>query len=694
MFKPNFKCTNLFVSLGVAALLSSGPASAQKKEYSFNYLDTPKEIVPYSCTMFFRDSKALRNLKGAQLHVDKDTLKSISMNPTGLSAMVISAKKKAQGNEAAVYALNDSEKCLNKFNKKLYGNPYMAAYTPDGRSVIIATDKMLGLFDNKKLLNVAQLPQLPFVPEMMVISPNGYYLAAYAGDQIVIYNIEERTVRKTMNVGEIITDIEFSPDTSDFAVLTSDGVLSLYNTRTFDFRKSIDDLGDALACAYNFDGKYMAVVTAPTLVTVVNLLRDTEREYYQEESGGICDVTFLPNSYRETYLGYPVSLGMKMQHMPDLKPFYNKLVSEELDKRMAEWEKMMPGETMEEYRARVTQESRARQRRLFEDEISTELAGDLLAGATMSLGSYDRANGVLAINFDTMPTIFLTVPENEVSKFHSADDLKLSDVQYGILPDDSFEIVYAKVTNQVDGKEYIYDNLERAAMDYMAADDMISLEMLQQQQMEEIKLQELREKVIEEAKTRNIISDHTNIMVDSRVVPDYDANGNKILNYVVTMTYNVDPQFSAVEDFGPGKYHVEESGAATSMLKIMTEAFDGDFSQYIAPGKKLNIKLGGTADATPIRSSIAYDGAYGVIDNEPVYVNGELSAISVNSKDGIKENDQLALVRAFGVKDFLEKNVTNIQDMNRNYRYEVNVSKDKGSEHRRITVELTFVDVY
>ncbi|MDE6811411.1 MAG: WD40 repeat domain-containing protein, partial [Muribaculaceae bacterium] len=286
------------------------------------------------------------------------------------------------------------------------------------------------------------------------------------------------------------------------------------------------------------------------------------------------------------------------------------------------------------------------------------------------------------------------VSQNDVAGFRSVDDLTLSDVQYGILPDDTFEIVYAKVTNAADGKEYIYDNRDRATLDFMASDDIVSLEVLQQQQMEEIKLQELREKVVDEAKKMNIISDHTNITVDSRVIPDYDANGEKILNYQVTFTYNVDPQFSSVEDYGPGKYHINESGAASSMLAIIKEAFEGDFSQYIAPGKKLNIKLGGTADATPIRSKLVYDGCYGEIEDEPVYRSGELSTISVTTSSGIKENDQLALLRALGVKDFLEKNVRNMDEMNKNYRYEVNVSKDKGSEYRRITVELTFVDVY
>ena len=108
---------------------------------------------------------------------------------------------------------------------------------------------------------------------------------------------------------------------------------------------------------------------------------------------------------------------------------------------MEEWQKMMPGESMEEYRLRVNDETRARQRRLFEDEISTQLAGDLLAGQTMTLGSYDRANQVLALDFSSMPTIYLPVPEADVTNFRDAGDLLLSDVQYGVLPDDTFEIV-------------------------------------------------------------------------------------------------------------------------------------------------------------------------------------------------------------------------------------------------------------
>ena len=177
-------------------------------------------------------------------------------------------------------------------------------------------------------------------------------------------------------------------------------------------------------------------------------------------------------------------------------------------------------------------------------------------------------------------------------------------------------------------------------------------------------------------------------------MPDFDADGNRILNYQVSFTYDVEPGFSAQEDFGPGKYHVEESGAASSMLKIVEEAFNGDLAQYLKKSKKMKVSLTGTADATPIIRGIPYDGAYGEFDNEPVYVDRQLTALTVDSKNPIKENSQLAFIRAAGVKDYLEKNIPDYRSMPKDYRYEVNVSQDKGSEFRRITAAFIFVDAF
>ncbi len=627
------------------------------------------------------------------LDTGRDTIMSFDMNPTGINFIALTKGKK--DSSAGLYAVSDKNLRTSKFDKKKFGIPRSATFAPDARSIIIATDKAIYVCDVRTLMPVRRLSNTTLVPEAMVVSGNGYFLAIINGDKCVVYNLESGMVRKELSLGVRITDVAFSPDNSDMALLTNDGVLTLYGTRTFDMRKMVDNLGDGLAMAYNLDGKYIAVAETPSKIEVVNLLDDSDREQFEPAAGtGVGDVVFISDANRHTLMAYPALKTLEARRLMHLKPYYNKLISDETEAKMADWLKMMPGETMEEYRARVNDESRAKQRRMFEYEIATRLAGNLIGGSAVSLGSYDRTNGVLAINFESMPTIYLPVPENEVTAFRSGSDVILDDVLYGVNPDDSFEIVYARVTNHNNGKTYIFDNLGRATMKYMSSDDAISLETLQQQQMEELRLQELRQKVVEDAKQRNIISDHTNITVDSRIVPEYDADGNRILNYLVRFTYDVSPGFSVEEDFGPGKYHVEESGAATSMLKIVKEAFDGELSQYLGKCKKLRVSLTGTADSTPIVHGIPYDGVYGDFDNEPVYADGQLSAISVNSRNLIKENLQLAFLRAIGVKDYLEKNVEKYNSIDKDYRYEINVSSGKGSEFRRITAAFTFVDAF
>lgn len=661
--------------------------------YRMKHKTTPLWIQPYTATAYTGNKSGVTTFTGDDLYMaGKDTVMMFAVNPAGHNYIVLVKTKKT--GKAEIYSTSGLGTRQAKYDVKRYGMPRAAAFAPDARRVYLATDKVIYLLDPRTLAPVECLPSKGFVPEQMLISPNSYYLAAVNGNKVRIFNLESKTVRKDIDAGEKITDIAFSPDSSDFGVLTSDGVLTIYSTNSYNMRKMVDDLGNGQAFAYNFDGKYVGVVTAPNTVEVVNLLKDDDRETFDIESGEVNDIVFMTDAAQNTMMTNGAKNAVEARRLLNLKPYYNKLINDETDAMMADWLKMMPGESMEAYRTRVTDETRASQRRMFEYEISTRLAGNLIGGAPVSLGAYDRANGVLAITVESMPTIYLPVPENEVTAFRSGKDVAIDDVLFGVNPDDSFEIVYAKVTNRNNNKVYTYDNLNRATMEYMHGDDAISLEALQQQQMEELRLQEIREKVMQEAKSTNVISDKTNITVDSRIVPEYDADGNRILNYLVRFTYDVSPGFSAQEDFGPGKYHVEESGAATSMLKIVREAFEGEMGQYLDKCKKMRVSLTGTADATPIVHGIAYDGSYGDYDNEPVYIDSQLSTISVNKKDLVKENPQLAFLRAMGVRDYLEKNVAKYKDMNKDYRYEVNVSKDKGSEFRRITAAFTFVDAF
>ena len=689
-----------FITALACALIAPAKAAAQedaeepvgKRDYSFRSAKPLTQIESLYWSVMAATPKGVQNTTGLELIAGNDSIRRMALNPTGINVALVRKDKKGRYYLEAVTTDGDADRLMS-FDSKRLGIPYAAAFTPDARQLAVATDKATYLFDTRKFKPAGEAPAFTNKPDMLVFSPNAYFLAAAGENKVEVMNFEEKTMRRTINPGEPVTDVVFSKSSEDMAVLTADGMVEIYDTRSFNVRLMIEDLDNGYAADFNFDGKYLAVAADEDKVTVVNLLKPEDRILFEVPGATVSDILFIADAHDNPLLVAATGEGLSARRM-QLEPYYAKLVSDEVDMKMAEWLKKMPDESMEEYQLRVNNDTRAKQRRLFEDEISTRLAGNLTAMSTISLGQYDADNEVLAVNFDNMPTIFLPMPREDLGGIHSASDLTISDQQYGLLGDDSFELIYAKFTNNKTGAEYIYDNVNRKPMNFMNNDNVVSIELVQQQMMEEIRLEELKEQVMKEAKKDNIISDHTQIAVNSEVIPDYDANGNKILNYNDSITYQVDPEFSAQEDFAPGKYRAEQSGAASSMLSIVKNAFEGDFANYVKPGKRLNVRISGTADASPIRGTIAYDGAYGDIENEPIHQDNTMSAITVTQKDGIRSNEQLAFLRAYGVKEFLQNNVEGLNEMDTRYSYNIGVAEDEGSEFRRIGIEFTFIDAF
>lgn len=665
-----------------------------KTEYSFTFKGgQPKGIASYGSGIFTFLGDHAQTLGGKKLAALGKEVKVMEISPSGANFILISSDKKK--NRGAAFKMSTADTKIKDFKAKKLGNPITGVYTSDARRFLLATDKRLNILDARTFEPIDTMP-LQFTPIDMELSDNGYYLAITDGSKVTVYNFEEKKPRQTWDFGGAICDIGFNKDNSEFAILTNDGTLTIYDTRNFLIKKELDNLGDSRAFDYNFDGKYVAVVTSPSTIEIVNIIDpDDSRDVMDIEKGGITDIKFIPDAYRRTLMAYTVNGGIDARRMLKLSPYYGKLVTEGAKEMMDEWLKMMPGESMDDYRKRISDENRKNKMREFEDEIATRLAGNQLAMSEVSLGKYDRGQGLLGINLGNMPAIYLPVSEDDVVAFNDGKNLEFRNVKYGVTANDKFEIIYAEVYNPADGKTYIYNNLDRASLSFIEGDDnVISLEVLQQQRLEEMRLDEIRRKVIEEAKSRNVISDHTSITVDSRVEPDFDANGNRNLNYKIHFVYEVEPEFTAEEDFGPGKYKAEDSHAATAMLDIINRAFDSELSQYLNAGKKVAIKISGSADATPILYGIAYDGSYGDFDDEPVYQNDQLTVVTINPKTGIKQNEQLAFLRAYGVKNFLDKNVEKLNGMNTDYRYHISVSQDKGSQFRRISTEFTFFDVF
>lgn len=677
---------------GVTAVVAQEEdVQAPKTVYTYKQKQAPVGFDNYQMATYYYNGKRTYNLRGYVASDTPGAVEQIKVNPAGTSFALLT--KKNEDAKVSIYDMWKAEYKLGELKKVT--DATAVVYTPDARNLVVATPTEILVCDARTFEVTDRVPT-SIVAKQVAVSPNNYSLAATDGTRLVVWNMESKNVRKEINLGIKINDVAFSDDSELMAVLTADGSLTTYETQGFRANSTYEDMGEAICCAFHPDGKYVAVVSGDARITMVNLMDAADRNYIDDEEGGINHAIFVKDNNGQVFLAHNTKTAITYRRLTELAPNFTKLLADELDMRMSDWMKQMPDETIEDYKIRVNDDTRVEQMKMFEQEIATRMADDMdLQMTDVELGGYNTESNMLTVNFGNMPTIFLEVPSEDVNDFAKVEDLEFENMKYGLTSDDKFELIYADVRNKATGKTYTYNNLERRSLEFLKLEEeFVPLEVIQQSNMQEMKLQEIKETVVNMAKEQNTISDHTNIAVRADVQSSTNADGQKIMNYVTDFSYTVEKEFSAQEDFAPGKYKAEESGAAMSMMEIIKQALEGEFAQYVKSGKKLLVEITGMADAMPIHGKIAYDGCYGEYVGEPVYKDKALSNITLTKADGITQNEQLAFVRALGVKNFLVENIAGIAEMDTDYKYNIEVTSGKGGEFRRINVKIVFVDAF
>lgn len=685
------------VIFAVASSVACHNANAQSshievaKNLTYKQPTNPIVLDNYLFSTFNASGKKVYNLKGFEIAKADGNIVDIRVNPAGFSYAVLSSKGKQ--NTLKIFDAYKANQELFDFSGSL--NPVSITYSADSRALYVAdANANLKKFDAKNFQLIDNW-SIPLIPAKMITSNNDYYIAGYAGNNLVVLNPESKNVRKTLTFNSPIKDIDFSDDSTMLAVLLSNGDIEILSTKDFNNIRPTFNSVDATAISVHPENKYVALAKGGNEIELINIIDNAESASLSEPTGNVGYVRFLKDGKDNIYLTFNALKTIKYKLIKGFVPNYSKMLREEVIARMEEWSKMAPGETEEEYLARVNEDSRLMQARLFEEEIATRMAEDLVMKSTVTLGAYNPSNNTLSLEFDNMPPIYLTVPESDMSGFMDVANLEFRNPIYGVTANDKFELVYAEVYNKSTGKSYEFNNRERKSLDYLyASDEFVPIELVRQSGMEEVKLTGIRNSVVSQAMQDNLISDHTNIDVSTNIVTETDANGKQIKNYNVNFKYTVQAGFSAKEDFPAGKYQISQSNAANSMLQIVSQAFANDFAQYIKPGKKVIVKITGSADALPISGRIAYDGSFGEFHNEPYYLGNDLSTISLTKSEGIRNNEQLAFARAMAVKNYITNNIRTLESMNTDYKYSVEVSDKKGGEYRRISVQFTFVDAF
>ena len=689
--------TNRGIAFCFVAAMFCGQTMAQVVEK--RGFDSQKKINAFDnttfCTAYLSDG-ALYTMRDIAIN-DVRKIERIVFNPTGSSIALLRAK-----NPISIYSFRDRNKKLFELKekrKKLKAKPMPVSmcYSADARSFIVGNS--LGeivIYDTKEYMPLAYI-QGEAPATALAMSSNNYFIAAAAGQNINIWNFQTKELRKAIPMPAVVKEVTFSPDAALLAVTTDDNHLTIIDTKNWDKVDIFDKLGGTLSSpSFHPEGKYISVVKDGKNIEIINLKNGVVEQDIVDPTGGVTGGRFFKNNQNsEVFLLTNRTKQMVFWDANGLNPFYGKIMGREVDAKMNEWVKMMQGESMEDYAIRVNDETRIKQQQLFAQEVATALAGDRISMDNPFIDGYDASNNMLNIGFKGLPSIGLEVPSNEAGDFKDGK-MKFSNAVYVLNDKDEFELAYVEVTNETTNKVYIYDNIGRTKLTALEADEnFVPLEIMQQATREEAQLAEIKEQVIEEKKQDKLITDNTQINVKTEVIPGVDANGKKILNYKVGYQYEViNKEFSAKEDFPSGGYNIERSNAAMSLMKIIKNAFEGDFAKYLSEGKQVKVIITGSADAAPIRGRLAYDGRYGEFVDEPYYKDGNLDNITVTKAGGITQNEQLALMRAAGVKTYIEKNVTTLGNTKNEYEYHVEVAKERGGEFRKINVEFVIMDAF
>ena len=675
-----------------ASALSTAESSANntnKSAYLFPQNVTPQLIDSYSSGGYFNNGKAIYNVKQGVLCEMKGDIKTFAVSPNGKNIAIIFAGK--GGNELYVNDLWERGRKLFKPGESL--RPTAVCYTWDGKLMAVADQNTnVYMFDNKsfKLRNTISVGSKA---TFIAISADSKHLAVAYDNNVKIFDINNNKQLDKLTLKGKVTSIQFTEKSASLTILTDDSVFSTYDPLTSNITKSVEALGAATDCDLHVDEKYLATVVSDSRISVINMHNTDDRQDYNNNEGGISNVKFIKDSKGINFLMYNTAKSIVYQPLHDLLPNYTLLLHEELDTRMEAWAQRMEGETLEEYQFRVSDEGITAQRKLFEEEISTELAADLITSSEITLGNFNMDTNTLAVNVSTMPTFYLNVPTEDVGMFTDTSNLEFSNAVYGLNENDEFELLYIDVYNKKTGETYNFNNKERKSLKYMENEaGFVPVDVVLIHNEEVLKLEEIKQEVVAEAMNKNVITNNTNIQVDANVETRKDEAGNKIIDYNIGFQYDVAAEYSAQEDFTPGEYHTERSGAAKSMCQIIKTAFENEFAQYIKPGAKLQVSITGMADRLKILKGIPYDGCYGDFVAQPI---GNLNQnVTVTKSSGITDNNQLALLRAAGLKEYINKDLTTIQQMDAEYIYNIKIAEQAGGEYRRITIEFKFLNVF
>lgn len=179
--------------------------------------------------------------------------------------------------------------------------------------------------------------------------------------------------------------------------------------------------------------------------------------------------------------------------------------------------------------------------------------------------------------------------------------------------------------------------------------------------------------------------DETFVKITTAVQEDTTEEGKPEINFVYNISYNCHHFEGTEDDYPSGAYQWNTSNSCRAICNLTKKMIEEQLSDIFASGKGTTVTITSTTDAAEI-THIDYKGEYGDFRYMPAVFNDENVRISVDVKDGITTNAQLAYIRAQSVHNWMDESIAALKGSD--YRYVTRCFDMTGPHYRRSSLQI------
>ena len=181
--------------------------------------------------------------------------------------------------------------------------------------------------------------------------------------------------------------------------------------------------------------------------------------------------------------------------------------------------------------------------------------------------------------------------------------------------------------------------------------------------------------------------DETFVRITAYAQEDTTEEGKPEINFVYNISYNCHHFEGTEDDYPSGAYLWSTSNSCRAICNLTKKMIDEELSDLFNAGSRTTITITSTTDAAEI-AHIDYKGEYGDFRYMPAVFNDENVRISVDQKEGITTNAQLAYIRAQSVHSYLEENINTLKKTENEYLYTTRCFDMTGPHYRRSSLQI------